>query len=412
MFRAEDYLKNIEKDQLGIWAYPSDNIYDSLPTAGIKVHISAIPQNSEYIFKAVYPFLQEKNLLFKVLVSDQILMRENSGEFGYSQLGKFITIYPKSENELVSIVPALHILTIGFSSIRIPSDCRYTNDSIIYYRYGEFKSDENFIDNRLSTSTTKTLIPDDLKYVQKELTIIKEFTPIKCIRARGKSCVYLGIMNCNRKIVIIKMWNHIGEGLDYSGFELFKHEYKLLKSCEKLDSIPNMIDSFYYRDCYVIVEENMTGHLLQDFLLKGVSRNKRKLIMCGIITELEKIVCNGFIPFDIAPSNLLLKGNKIKLIDFEFFRSIDEDSPTYNFGTPGFMHDNVQPSRQFIFSLAMIDYYLQDSVQYKTLLETNEVNKDTKDYVYNKFSFILSKENAVSLEDCLRKLKEYIEEER
>ncbi len=60
----------------------------------------------------------------------------------------------------------------------------------------------------------------------------------------------------------------------------------------------------------------------------------------------------------------------------------------------------------------MIDYYLQDSVQYKTLLESNEVDKDTKDYVYNKFSFILSKENVVSLEDCLRILKEYIEEER
>lgn len=60
----------------------------------------------------------------------------------------------------------------------------------------------------------------------------------------------------------------------------------------------------------------------------------------------------------------------------------------------------------------MIDYYLQDSVQYKTLLENNEVDKDTKDYVYNKFSFILSEENAVSLKDCLRILKEYIEKER
>ena len=67
MFRAEDYLKNIEKDQLGIWAYPSDNIYDNLPTSGIKVHISAIPQNSEYIFKAVYPFLQEKNYYLRFL---------------------------------------------------------------------------------------------------------------------------------------------------------------------------------------------------------------------------------------------------------------------------------------------------------------------------------------------------------
>ena len=56
--------------------------------------------------------------------------------------------------------------------------------------------------------------------------------------------------------------------------------------------------------------------------------------------------------------------------------------------------------------------FLQDSVQYKTLLENNEVDKDTKDYVYNKFSFILSEENAVSLKDCLRILKEYIEKER
>lgn len=64
------------------------------------------------------------------------------------------------------------------------------------------------------------------------------------------------------------------------------------------------------------------------------------------------------------------------------------------------------------FSLAMIDYYLQDSIQYKTLLENNEADKDTKDYVYNKLSFILSKENAVSLKDCLRILKEYIEKER
>lgn len=403
MFRVEDYIKNYSLDEYGVWAYPENCLYDELPMNGIKIHISAIPQNSAYIFNAVYPFIKRNKLSFKVISSDEILMRQNRGEFGYSQLGKFITIYPKSQDELIQTTQTLHELTIGFSSIKIPSDYRYANDSIVYFRFGEFKSNDSFMDNRLSVLNEKTKIPEELRLLQIERSSIDGYLPINCIRARGKSRVYFGIMNKNYQNVIIKMWNHIGEEVNFSGFELFKNEYLFLKLCKNFNFIPNIIDSFYYKDSYVVVEEFLNGKPLETIMQSPISLKKRKNLIKELVFSLKRIIKKGFLPYDISPSNILLEDDKVQLIDFEYYRLLKDKLINYNFGTPGFVSDQVAPDKQCIFSVAMINFYLQNEEKYKAYLKNSICSIEDTELIYNKYSSIFSNDK-LTLEESLDQL--------
>jgi hypothetical protein len=55
-----------------------------------------------------------------------------------SQVGKFITVYPKDEQESLDLAAELHLRTSRFSGPRVPSDRRFRPNSLVSYRYGGF----------------------------------------------------------------------------------------------------------------------------------------------------------------------------------------------------------------------------------------------------------------------------------
>src|SRR3954462_13598367 len=83
-----------------IWAYPNymDNL--KLPFQGFKLHVSATILNSHQIFDITISYLLENFLAFKVIGNNSLLGKLNDNYFGYSQVGKFITIYPLNDDSL------------------------------------------------------------------------------------------------------------------------------------------------------------------------------------------------------------------------------------------------------------------------------------------------------------------------
>ena len=124
-----------------LWWYNRGKNRSDLPQ-GWKVHVSATILSAGTIFRLVAPSLQRQNVLFKAPNSLRELHKLNSGLFyGFSQVGKFITIYPPSTDDAVALALALDRLTARMPAPLIPYDEALLEGSCVHYRYGQFYGD-------------------------------------------------------------------------------------------------------------------------------------------------------------------------------------------------------------------------------------------------------------------------------
>ena len=80
---------------LGIWA----TIGKAVQVQGWKLHISSIPTEAVTLLSRVVPFLCQRGVSFKVAKDEWALSQLNEGELGATQVGKFMTVYPRSDSE-------------------------------------------------------------------------------------------------------------------------------------------------------------------------------------------------------------------------------------------------------------------------------------------------------------------------
>src|ERR1043165_2477053 len=121
-----------------IWRYSREALPDD-PPQGWKLHVAATILNAGKTLEAIAPFLTSRRVLFKGPNSLTELSKLNTGIFyGYSQVGKFVTIYPRTPDEAVLLARELYRRTRHFTAPSVPFDFRYRVDGCIYYRYGAF----------------------------------------------------------------------------------------------------------------------------------------------------------------------------------------------------------------------------------------------------------------------------------
>lgn len=113
----------------------------SVPRQGVKLHVSATPQSAEAVLRRVAPIARRAGAAWKAVVSRRDLHLLNSGSFGASQVGKFITIYPDSPSAVDWLVSSLSGSLEGLLGPRIPSDVRVDEDAPLYFRFGAFEGD-------------------------------------------------------------------------------------------------------------------------------------------------------------------------------------------------------------------------------------------------------------------------------
>jgi hypothetical protein len=109
-----------------------------IPAQGWKLHVSADPTSAEAVLRRALPVLLSEDASFKVVSSVPQLGMLNNGMGGLSQVGKFITVYPKDEDQAVRLAVALDRATRGLRGPAIPSDRPLAPGSLVHYRYGGF----------------------------------------------------------------------------------------------------------------------------------------------------------------------------------------------------------------------------------------------------------------------------------
>lgn len=318
---------------------------------GWKLHVSATILTANTVLETIAPFLKSENVYYKAPVSLQELRKLNAGiYYEYSQVGKFITVYPQTDAQAVHFAERLHRLTEQFASPAIPFETRFKPGSSVFYRYGAFKINELKDSEggvRLAIRNQKgNLIPDvrdgakphpswvsnpfppaETKFAaEDDSPLEKNFRVCRALAQRGKGGVYQGwdVRDDAPRSCLLKEGRRHGEvewdGRD--GFWRTRHEEKVLKILRAAKvSVPEVYYSFEGEGNFYLATEFIEGANLHLFLKRrkrrvGISRTLKFAVQLAEI--LAQIHRAGWLWRDCKPSNLIVteKGD-LRPLDFE-----------------------------------------------------------------------------------------------
>ncbi|HXM33271.1 MAG TPA: phosphotransferase [Chthoniobacterales bacterium] len=269
----------------------------------------------------------------------------NSGLSGFSQTGKFITIYARSDREALDLARQLHATTDQLRGPGIPFDARYRPNSLVYYRYGSFRptaanangtisdpAGKSHPDQRAPGRAIPRWLDDPFQRASAKANggraagpLAPDYFPFKVISQRGKGGVYEAIdfSVSPARIVIIKEGRPHGEtawdGLD--GFARVKHEARVLRVLRAAGiPVPEIFREFNRDTNRYLVLEKIEGRPL-------LPRNRTQPARIAwqraqrFLERLEPVLSGmhaaGWVWRDCKPSHIFLDRGVVRLLDFE-----------------------------------------------------------------------------------------------
>jgi hypothetical protein len=333
----------------GDWSY-SRPLRGDDPAQGWKLHLSATILSAAEVFARAEPILRKNDALFKVPCRLELLKSLNSGLADFSQVGKFLTIYPRSTGEALRLARELHRATRGLPGPRIPFDARYRKGSLVYYRYGAFRRSidgtPGFIrapggkrhrDKRAPGRAVPPWLEDPFRKSgainsKKRGLFLRDLLVFKAKAQRGKGGVYeavdLSVLPVRR--VIIKEGRRHGEtnwdGRD--GYALVRHEARVLRKLRAAGlPVPEVFRAFTKNGNRYLVLERIPGRPLLAAKRAQPSRiswRRAETILEQLEPMLSRMHAVGWIWRDCKPSHILWQGGTLRLIDFEGACPVDQ----------------------------------------------------------------------------------------
>jgi hypothetical protein len=333
----------------GNWSYSRPARGDD-PAQGWKLHVSATIVSAARVFAQAQPILRKYDALFKVPCRLELLKALNSGLADFSQIGKFLTIYPRSTDEALKLAHELHRATRGLPGPRIPFDAQYRRESLVYYRYGALRRSvegpPGFIqdpkgrrrrDKRARGQAVPRWLADPFQKSRADNSqwrglINRDLLAFKAKAQRGKGGVYealdLSVPPVRR--VIIKEGRRHGEtnwdGRD--GYALVRHEAHVLRKLRKAGlPVPEVFREFSKNGNRYLVLERITGPPL--LAAKRIqpprpSWRRAEKILKQLEPNLSKMHTAGWTWRDCKPSHIFLHRGTVRLIDFEGACRVDQ----------------------------------------------------------------------------------------
>ncbi len=364
---CQSYLPLASKDS--IWRYSREESADD-PEQGWKLHVSATVLDASHVLERVGPLLRRRGVLYKAPASLDELDKLNSGlYYGYSQVGKFLTVYPRSTEEAVLLARALHLITRRASGPPVPFDLKYRPEGCVYYRYGAFKTmemeDADGTRRFALRDPEGRLVPDLRDSEAKPVWAVDPFPPkraprrpapsesplkttFKAFRAlaqRGKGGVYqaLDLSAGEPRLCVLKEGRKDGEvGWDgRDGFWRVRHEGRVLDALSAAGvEVPRLYSSFEAEGNFYLAVEFIEGANLEAWL----GRKNRRLSLArslGCAARLALLLARihdaGWVWRDCKPRNLILTPDgRLRPLDFEGACPVARPDPM-PWGTPSFI---------------------------------------------------------------------------
>ncbi|WP_342472990.1 class III lanthionine synthetase LanKC [Metasolibacillus sp. FSL H7-0170] len=371
-------VKDILKDNEDEWRISRSNIYinlhntlvSSLPKQGWKIHISSNVCNAYEILGIVSKLAKKERFNFKFYMDSYIHQITTEKPYSRSQSGKFITIYPESEENFKELIEKIYHLLKGFEGPYILSDKRYKDCKVLYYRYGAFKSIPKIdIEGNLNLyiqSTNGELILDkrspkfelpsfveqpflDTEIINEEdNALFVKYNNIKALKLTNSGGVYSAISNLTNKEVILKEarpGKTISLDFKLDAIDYRRNEEEILKSLQSSSCTPKVLESFYCWEHYFLVVEKIKGVTLREYVNKNTPFINYKPSMQHVNTYIKEIFMifhnildvvimfhkKGIVLNDISLDNLIIKDDlKVFVIDLESAINIKKNDNNSN----------------------------------------------------------------------------------
>lgn len=320
---------------------------------GWKIHISATMENAQDILTTISEVLLEREIAFKHLVDEPNLHSINSKNGNRTSSGKFITIYPQTDEEFYTLLNILYEQIYDEENGPYILSDKCWKNSNIFYRYGGFRNIENEKGEPCIKDEHGHLIPDNRTPYYQVPEFVKKFDQFLdsknnlpeesednstfnayefqgVLRFTNGGGIYLGERKSDKQKVVIKEARpKVGlDAQNKDAVERLKTEYEALSSLTDVDGIVNVIDYFKSWKHYFLVEEYVEGIDLQQWIAANypfLRDNDKEVYMKNIqniINKIINIVSNmhkkNIGMGDLQPSNIMITPDlEVKLIDFE-----------------------------------------------------------------------------------------------
>ena len=372
----------------GLWA-TSPNIGSIKASQGWKLHLSATATQAVRMLQSALPVVQRYGQPFKVIARYDDIARLNSGvHFGYSQIGKLVTVYLVDETCARALARELADALKDVRGPAVPSDVRFVPDAPVYYRFGAFDGLHQVQRNGMSLPAL--LRPDGRRIVddRRRRNAIPSFAPnpfgappeepapqgsplqsrflvFEALAQRGKGGVYraLDVGSVPARLCVVKEGRNLGEEMaeGFDGRHLVRQEKHVLRHLARCGAaVPAVITSFSTGGNEYLVLEHAEGKALDAILRRRrLALTKRLQIARSLLVLLATIESAGWLWRDCKPQNLIVRKDQ-SVVGLDFEGAVRHGHPApFPWGSPGYFRPShlkglEHPRGQDAFAAAMI----------------------------------------------------------
>ncbi|MFG2962332.1 class IV lanthionine synthetase LanL [Streptomyces sp. NPDC048288] len=342
---------------------------------GWKLHVSATSASAPEVLEKALEVLLREDSGFKFVRSLEQVSALNSRATPRGSSGKFITVYPSSDEAAARLALELHKATLGLAGPRILSDQPYAPNSLVHYRYGAFVGRRRLSDQGLlvwfiedpdgnpvedkrtgqysppswAVSPFPAAVPSpprQKKPASGPVLLGGRFSVREAIRHTNKGGVYRGTDVTTGAPVVIKEARPHVEG-DASGSDVrdwLRAEAATLEKLKGTGLAPEPLAMFETGGHLFLAQEEVPGVPLRNWVAErfrdvgGERYRADALAQAGRLVELVAAAhARGCVLRDFTPGNVMVRPDgELRLIDLEL-AVLEDDAPLpTRVGTPGF----------------------------------------------------------------------------
>ncbi|TDB84604.1 hypothetical protein E1264_24025 [Actinomadura sp. KC216] len=344
------------------------------PAQGWKLHVSATPASAAEVLARSLAVLLAAGSSFKFAASHDQVAALNARNTSRGHSGKFITVYPRNDDEAVRLALELHRATEGLAGPRILSDRPYAPGSLVHYRYGAFVEDRRITNdgfyawmildpdgNAVEDLRTGRYLPPSWAECpfpehrpagqppggRSEILIGTRFAVREAIRHTNKGGVYRAVDTRTGDPVVIKEARpHVAA--DENGADVrdrLRTEARALAAIEHLGLAPRPVELFTQSGHLFLAQEMIPGTTLRQWTADLIADRGWGPHLPGALEMARRLTAllieahgAGLVLRDFNPNNVMVRpdGTPV-LIDLELAVTAGDPEPApLRAGTPGY----------------------------------------------------------------------------
>lgn len=352
---------------------------------GWKIHLSATPQTAHELLGRAVPLLAQRGVPFKF--ASDVTMHELSLTKNWPRegAGKFITVYPASDELFRELVLELHERTRDLRGPYILSDRPYADSRTVFYRYGEHAGGTEITAQGLARRVLQAPDGPDVEDVRtpyyqtpgwvkdpygrgdvenvgetgRQVTLAGRYRVIEALKFNSNGGIYAAEdEQTGRRVVIREARPLVGiwaPGMD--AISMLQKEARILQKLSPLGLCPGFVDLFQQWEHWFLVQDRIDGHTMWQHAItffwgmrarpspRESFRRLRRAVL-AVMDGMQAFHDQGVVLRDMTRTNVLMSpaGHPI-FIDFEMSYEMDRDDPVVPGFTPGFASDDQLAQR-------------------------------------------------------------------